>query len=36
MNDTIFTVQLTEETDTDITPIVRGLPDDILVSKLFT
>ncbi|XP_018570175.1 protein cueball [Anoplophora glabripennis] len=30
LNDTIFTVQLTEETDTDITPIIQDLPDDVL------
>ncbi|KAJ8924992.1 hypothetical protein NQ315_001157 [Exocentrus adspersus] len=29
-NDTIFTVQLTKETDVDITPIIQDLPDDVL------
>lgn len=33
LNDTIFAVQLTEETDTDITPIIQDLPDDVLVSR---
>ncbi|KAJ8957578.1 hypothetical protein NQ318_020618, partial [Aromia moschata] len=28
-NDTIFTVQLTKETDIDITPIIQDLPDDV-------
>ncbi|KAJ8970446.1 hypothetical protein NQ317_000660 [Molorchus minor] len=28
-NDTIYTVQLTKETDIDITPIIRDLPDDV-------